>query len=65
MRLDPNRQAAAVAVFLVLILGVITATYMTLFPPRPPNVSCTSATACAAPDKPRPDPPPDDYDIDG
>jgi hypothetical protein len=54
MRLDPNRQAAAVAVFLILMLGVITATYMTLFPPTPPAVSCTTVTGCDAPARERP-----------
>jgi hypothetical protein len=56
MRLDENRAAVLAGVFLVLILGVITATYMTLFPPPPPSVSCTTVTHCAVPEKPRPAP---------
>lgn len=41
-----------VAVFLVFMLGVITATYLIMFPPVPPLVSCTAATGCAVPNRP-------------
>jgi hypothetical protein len=54
----PPRAPLHAALLLVFILGVITVTYMTLFPPPPPTVSCTAASHCAAPDKPRPRPDP-------
>jgi hypothetical protein len=50
-----------VAVILTLLLGVITVTYLTVFPLAPPTVSCTTATHCTAPDRPRPAPEGEQY----